>query len=188
MPNLWSLIVGMNSTVAAALIAGVVSVVVSGAVSRRSSYIVAVTTQRSAWIDKLRGNIADLLGACAAIQLGMYDTKPEEARAQRGNVDRLIALITMQLNPDNEIDANMIGLLALFPKRAESEKEKYRELEHAFVRHAQFLLKAEWEKVKFEAMGWPSKIAWYRKRCERERNYNDFCTRTESLVDKIAAM
>lgn len=100
-------------------------------------------------------------------------------------VDRLIALITMQLNPSNPIDANMIGLLPLFATRVEREDQNYRELERAFVRHAQFLLKEEWEKVKYEAMGYPSKLLSYKASTQRRSAYIHFCSWTESLVDRI---
>jgi hypothetical protein len=178
----------MNPTVAAAIIAligVIISVIISITISRRSSYITAVTTERSKWIDKLRENIAELLGTCGAIRLALPDLNNDVARSNRQNLDRLIALITMQLNPSNPIDANMIGLLGLILQRVEHKDQNYRELERAFVRHAQFLLKEEWEKVKLEAMVCLSKPRWYNRCWKRKAAYEGFCKRTESLVDKI---
>jgi hypothetical protein len=170
-----------------ALIGVLISAIISTVISRRSSYITAVTTQRSKWIDKLRENIAELLATCGAVRMALPDLASAEALGRREKADRLIATITMQLNPENRIDANMIGLLPLFPTRAERIDQNYRELERAFVRHAQFLLKEEWEKVKYEAMGMLSKPQWYKAYRKRQAAYEHFCTLTASLVDRIPA-
>jgi len=79
----------------------------------------------------------------------------------------------------------MIGLIGLFPTRAEMGNDTYRELERAFVRHAQFLLKEEWEKVKSEAMGWLCRIVSWYKKCVRAHEYKEFCKRPESLANPI---
>jgi hypothetical protein len=79
----------------------------------------------------------------------------------------------------------MIGLLGLLPERVENLGADYRSLETAFVRHAQFLFKEEWEKVKFEAMGYWSKPRWYWRKRKRKTAYERFCDRPESLVDRI---
>jgi hypothetical protein len=92
-------LIGMHPELAAALIAligVIISAIISTIISRRSSYITAVTTQRSIWIDKLRGNIAELLAACGAIRLALPDVNSGEARGRCEEADRLIALITMQ--------------------------------------------------------------------------------------------
>ncbi len=188
MVDLWCLFTSVNPTLAAsfiALIGVIISAIISIIISRRSSFITAVTAERSKWIDKLRENIAELLGTCGAMRLALPDVTSGEARGRREKADRLIALITMQLNPGNLIDANMIGLLPLFATRTESQDEDYRGLEKAFVRHAQFLLKEEWEKVKFEAMGLLSKPRWYKAYWKRKAAYEGFCTQTVSLVDRI---
>jgi hypothetical protein len=172
-----------------ALIGVLISAAISTSISRRASYITAVTTERSKWIDKLRENIAALLGNCGAIRAETATTTTtQEAAAHRENTDRLIALITMQLNPGNPIDANMIGLLPLFPNSAEKDKPSYRSLEKAFVRHAQYLLKEEWEKVKDEARGWwAPRLCSISKRHKRETEYKAYCSKSESFVDKIKA-
>ena len=188
MQYLWSRFTGMDPVVVASIIAFVgviVSAIISTIISRRSSYMTAVTAERSKWIDKLRGNIAELLGICSGIRMALPDVASEEACGRRETLDRLIALIRMQLNPDNRIDANMIGLLGLFPERVKNLAADYRSLEAAFVRHAQFLLKEEWEKVKLEAMGMLFKPCWYKKRNKRTAAYESFCTTTDSLVDRI---
>ena len=162
-----------------ALIGVVVSIVVSAVISlivaRRSSYINAVTAERSKWIDKLRENIADLLGTCGALYRG--------EKQDRQKADRLIAVITMQLNPKGDIDKNIIDLLALFLEKAEKKCGNYKTMEKATVRHAQFLLKAEWKQVKLEAMGFWSKPRWYWKACTRGQHYRNFCREPERLAN-----
>jgi len=188
MQSIKSLFAGFDPGLSAAMIAflgAVISVFVSAfislLVSRRSAYINAVTAERSKWIDKLRENIADLFGAGGALRI-IPRLSSNEARIQREKLDRLIALITMQLNPKGRIDANMITLLALFPARAEDNAADYRALEAAFVRHSQFLLKEEWETVKREAMGLLAKPWWYGKRWKRRRDYKAFCRLPASLI------
>ncbi len=164
---------------AIALIGVVVSAFVAFTVSKRSTYITAVTAERSKWIDKLRGNIADLLGICGAIHLSSSDKTSEKALAKRQDADRLIALITLQLNPSDKsgIDQNLIKLLRQLVEASEKNDGRYRTFEACFVRHAQFLLKEEWEKVKSEAKGWMLALftgAGCRSR-KRARRYAEFC-------------
>jgi len=147
------------------------SALISLIISRRSSFIMAVTAERSKGIDKLRENIAELLGLCSAIYF-MKDKNTLEANAKREKADRLIALITMQLNPNNEIDANMIDFLPQLVQSTEKDAE-YRPLEANFIRHAQFLLKEEWEKVKTEAMG-VLLSALYKRKPEREKRLAEY--------------
>lgn len=191
MESIISFIKGMEPQVDAAFIAligVVISIIISATVSlivsRRSSYIMAVTAERSKWIDKLRENIADLLGNLGAIRT-LEQTGRGERHEKLEKLDRLIALITMQLNPKGTVDQNIIGLLALFPKWVEDQSADYRGLEKAFVFHSQFLLKEEWETVKFEAMGCLSKPQWYWKPWTRKEDYRKFCELPEALLNKI---
>jgi hypothetical protein len=161
-----------------ALIGVVVSGFVAFTVSKRSTYLTTVTAERSKWIDKLRGNIAELLGTCGAIHMPQ-DRTSEKAQAKRQDADRLIALITLQLNPDDGsgIDRKLIDLLPELVKSSERNDGTYRPIEQRFVRHTQFLLKEEWEKVKVEAKG--TTLAWLsgdgRKRQKRAAKYRAFC-------------
>lgn len=170
-----------NPAVVAAVIA-FIGVVVSGfvafTVSKRSTYLTTVTAERSKWIDKLRANISELLGTCGAIHMSK-DRTSERALAKRQEADRLIALITLQLNPNDGsgIDRNLIDLLPRLVKSSEKDDDTYRLFERRFVRHTQFLLKEEWEKVKAEAKG--ATLAWLsragRERQRRAAQYRAFC-------------
>lgn len=162
-----------------ALTGVVLSAFVAFTVSKRSAYITSVTAERSKWIDKLRGNIAELLAVCGSIHMTPTDKTSDVSLAKRRDADRLIALITLQLNPFDKsgIDQNLIGLLPKLVRSSESDSGEFREFEQQFVRHAQFLLKEEWEKVKSEAKG--ATLAWLTgaacKRKKRAEEYRKFC-------------
>lgn len=154
---------------------------------RRSVFISSVTAERSKWIDKLRGNISELVGVCSAIHLnvpidGDHTTRTAEEKKvdleRQHQADRLIALITLQLNPNEKsgIDTSIISHMETLVRAAENPKESYRSEERKFVRHCQFLLKEEWEKVKCEALGpIKSKLTFQGAKAKRRRNaYRDF--------------
>ncbi len=159
MPELFALIKdnpGATATITAAFIAlcGVIFAAFSAFVTgRRSVYISSVTAERSKWIEKLRSNISKLLQVCAAIN---NEQKDEPAYDEKRNeADGLVSLISLQLNPsDNDgIDKNLITHLKILVKAAE-KNSGFRAEEAKFIRHSQFMLKEEWEKVKSEARGW----------------------------------
>lgn len=155
------------------------SAFVAFTVSKKSAYITAVTAERSKWIDKLRENIAELLAVCGSIHMALPDKTSDVALAKRSEAGRFIALITLQLNPFDKsgIDQNLIEFLPKLVQSSESESGGYRESERQFVRHAQFLLKEEWEKVKSEAKG--AMLALLTgtacKRRKRAKEYRKFC-------------
>lgn len=172
------------ATVGASFIAlcGVVlAALVAFITGRRSVYISSVTAERSKWIEKLRTNIADLLGVCSAIHLSTpIDIAAKEQRSvgdhvpdleRRHHADRLVALITLQLNPNDEsgIDRNLIIHMRNLVGSAEKLDKSYRVEEKKFIRHCQFLLKEEWEKVKSEARGTLKSIVSQQKRKTNSR-------------------
>ena len=194
---LWSLFNDPKNPALAAALAALIALVgvifsatisatIAFTLSRRSSFITAVTVERSKWIDTLRGNLSDLLGTCSAVRMG----SAEEARTHLEKLDQLIALIEMQLNPDNLIDDNMIGILRLLHNSIEGngcQHPNYREIELALVRHAKFVLKEEWEKVTSEALGieTTSKRSWLRAAEKRKAAYEEYCKCPKSLVDTL---
>jgi hypothetical protein len=164
MTELFALIeanLGATATITAAFIAlcGVIFAAFSAfETGRRSVYISSVTAERSKWVEKLRSNISELLQVRAAInneQKGKltYDEK-------RNKADGLVSLISLQLNPSDEdgIDKNLITHLRILVDATE-KCGVFRAEEAKFIRHSQFMLKEEWEKVKSEARGWIA-ILW----------------------------
>lgn len=172
-------IVAAIFAVTGVVLAALLSAFVAFTVSKRSTYITSVTAERSKWIEKLRGNIAELLSLCSSINMALPEKTGDAALAKRRDADRLVALITLQLNPFDKsgIDQNLINLLPKLVQSSEDESGKYREIEKQFVRHAQFLLKEEWEKVKLEAKGMIIALftGAYGKRKERSEQYRKFC-------------
>lgn len=174
-----------NPAVSAAIIAlcgVIISAFVAFTSSRRSVYISSVTVERSKWIEKLRSNIAELLELCAAISHKKDITYDEK----RNKVDRLISLITLQLNPADKggIDKNLITHLQYLLKACERSAEDYRAEEKRFIRHSQFMLKEEWEKVKAEARGSLSSL-WHKflfRKFRRKCAYNKFLRHHPKLV------
>jgi hypothetical protein len=155
-----------SASVAAALIAflGVaLSALVSLAISRRTGYVSAVTVERARWINSLRENIAAYSGRVQALVQKIESESADVAfpafqkqRAERipfiNDIDRLQALIRLQVNLNGEIDRNIILILEkmrpLAEGNASGELNKAGEL---LIAHSQWLLKAEWETVKAEA-------------------------------------
>lgn len=170
---------GATATISAAIIAvcGVIFSAFSAFVTgRRSVYISSVTAERSKWIEKLRSNIAELLQVCAAINNETQSSQTYDEK--RNKADGLISLISLQLNPADEdgIDKNLIAHLRVLVDTAEKSGDEFRKEEKKFVRHSQFMLKEEWEKVKAEARGWIATL-WNKfrgKKCARKCTYKRF--------------
>lgn len=171
--------VGAAATISAAIIAlcGVIFSAFSAFLTgRRSVYISSVTAERSKWIDKLRSNLAELLQVCAAINNEALTTRNYDKEKNRA--DGLISLILLQLNPTDEdgIDRNLIMHIDKLFEEAQKKDGTFRDEEKKFVRHSQFMLKEEWEKVKSEARGWTATL-WDKflgNRSARKYAYNRF--------------
>lgn len=170
---------GAAAIISAAIIAvcGVIFSAFSAFVTgRRSVYISSVTAERSKWIEKLRSNIAELLQVCAAIN---NETTSDKAyNENRNKADGLISLISLQLNPADEdgIDKNLIAHLGILVAAADNPEGEFRKEEKKFVRHSQFMLKEEWEKVKSEARGLIATLCnkIQGKKCARKCAYKRF--------------
>jgi hypothetical protein len=178
-----------DSTVLSAIIAvfGVaISVSVSALISRRTNYLNAVTVERSKWIDKLRNNISECVGSLGYLHF-QTSLNPEFCIDSERNelvkkTEVIIAVIQLQLNPNAQIDRNIIALLGALPFLAEKPNEKYRDAERLLIRHSQFLLKEEWEKVKYESRG-PTKYLWaWPKRIWRSCKYRRFSNDEGSIA------
>lgn len=170
-----------------------ISALVALMTARRSVYISSVTAERSKWIEKLRSNISDLLGLCSAIQLFRISGHSSEQEQQENierlhQADRLVALITLQLNPSDEngIDGNLVNHLNAIVEKADKEGSSYRDEERKFIRHSQFMLKEEWEKVKAEARGPLMSFLSlnFCKRMRRRENYRKF---RQSVLDDASS-
>jgi hypothetical protein len=120
----------------------IVSALVSALISRRTNYLNAVTVERSKWIEKLRNNISDCVGTLGYLyyQTSLdyeFDIDPERNELVE-KTEVIIAVIKLQLNPNAQIDRNIIALLGVLPFLAEKPDEKYRAAEQLLIRHPNF--------------------------------------------------
>lgn len=150
----------MIEILGSAVIAAIISGIISFYGSARGVYINSVTAERSKWIEKLRLNIATYTGTLRTLHNRMLaDPKYRESDHFRDLISRindLIPLIKLQLNPRGDIDKNIIYLIEKIPPIAENAEDKrVAQAESLLIGHSQWLLKTEWEKVKKEARIFP---------------------------------
>lgn len=170
---------------AIALVGVLFSALVSAVVARRGTYIATVTAERSKWIDSLRSNISEALGTASYLH-GLIVEEGVEAVDEEDNellrrTAVLLATIRLQLNPLGEIDANIILLLRAMPARVRRDDDTYDNFEMLLIRHSQWLLKEEWEKVKYESRGLSRFLIEPLKRYRRLRKYRFFCRNDGAL-------
>lgn len=190
MSDVLSKLLALPDTDKVALIAlcGVIfSALIAYTTSKRSLYINSVTIERSKWIDALRTNIANFSRLAVTLHhkenLNDIDWRSREASQYIEKMNGLISLIKLQLNPNGIYDRNIIILLDSITAYANSHD--YRSLirlDAQLISHSQWLLKAEWEKVKFEAAGVLRKVWILAKIKIHERRYRDFCGSEEGNV------
>jgi hypothetical protein len=170
------------SAVVVAIIAAAVSLIgalINVYVSRRSTYLNAVTAERSKWIDKLRTNISTFSGLVRTLYFRLLADKaffrtPEYYDLVK-QVNGLIPLIKLQLNPAGEIDRHLVSLLDRIPYLAENpQNDMLIRADTLLIEHSQWLLKAEWEKVKSEAR-WVLGFGPWVKQFRHLSAYRRFC-------------
>jgi hypothetical protein len=171
------------------VIAAIISALIAFVTSRKALYVNAVTVERSKWIEKLRNNIATYSAAAHGL---FYKAKTEdwekgaspEYFAQLRELQDLKSQLKLQLNPRGEIDASIIALVDRFYNlsRKWTVGFELEVTEHLLIEHAQWLLKAEWEKVKTEARGPISSLI--SKRSERRylAEYREVAKRHASFL------
>jgi hypothetical protein len=112
---------------------------------------------RQAWIDALRGNIADLIGHADAIvgsvRLGGRSIEAwQEARNDVVGLNRCIASIRLRLNPDEKHSQDISGMLddleTLFVRVGDLPEDRIVLIEKKLVVEGQKLLKDEWLRVR----------------------------------------
>jgi hypothetical protein len=188
-----SAVVAASFTAAAALCAAVVSALVSYLVSRRSVYINAVTVERSKWIEALRGTISKLSGA--ADRVNTLQKKSDYADSRDWATDTqmlhtLLSDLTLRLNPTEMEARNLLRAAKKLNAAARLHSPAAVILaDEIMTRHAQWVLKAEWERVKQEAAGplGAPKIWW--RNWRRREAYARFLKNDGSLdrLDAIGA-
>jgi hypothetical protein len=179
-------------TISAAIaVSGVIlSALVSALISRRTNYLNVVTAERSKWIEKLRGNLAKYPAVARAV---FYKAKKEDWEKGEGlsieyyillrELQEMRSLLKLQLNPKGKIDQNIIKLVDRIYTLAQSWTlgPQLAEAELLLVLHAQYLLKAEWEKVKSEARGPIRQAVSKYFECKSTRDYKEFALKDGAI-------
>lgn len=137
------------------------SAFVSSWISRRTNYVNSVTAERTKWIGKLRANMSSLIGDYRTFDSVTNAFRNEQFyKDARKSFETLAAEIRLQLNPAGAVDKSLLALLAKFMSNWNAPGFGFAAWEDLFINHGQWLLKAEWEKVKQEARG-PFGRTWH---------------------------
>lgn len=177
-------------TLAVIALAGVLLAALASFLSaRKSVYVGSITVERSKWIEKLRSNLAAYSAELLRCSIqSSFDTKPSDRsffkKAAPSNdkefldrfhrIEELAANIRLQLNPHGRIDGAIIFLLehcGVYFVRRPKDINRFNTL---LVKHSQWLLKSEWDRVKWEAGGVLYRLWNWRKASRLRRDYNRF--------------
>ena len=164
------------------IVSAVLSTWVSKLVARRTNYLNVVTAERSKWIENLRSNIAKYSALAHTISYrsttgSILDLTSPEMQTLLREMRDIRSYLKLQLNPHGEIDKNIIRLVdAIYDASRQTAVGLLLDTaEQLLIVHAQWLLKAEWEKVKAEA-SW-SLNCWRKAReARRLSEYKEFAT------------
>ncbi len=179
----------------AAIVGVVISAVVSTIVSRRSVYINAVTVERSKWIETLRVTISKFSAAADRVvtlrqaQAVEY-LKSVEWATDTQELHRLMSDLTLRLNPTEHEALNLLMAAKKLDAAARLHSSAAVILaDEIMVRHAQWVLKAEWERVKQEAAGRLQAPKFWFRGWRRRRAYKKFLLGAGALerLDAIGA-
>jgi hypothetical protein len=150
---MWSSLPDTTKVALIALCGVIISALFAWMNARKSLYVSAVTVERSKWINALRANIALFSGKLRTLSFQAETNKlDEQVRLTAvAEINGLISLIHLQINPFGEIEQNVATMLERMPSIAEkSDGSRLRNADKLLIAHCQWLLKSEWEKVKYE--------------------------------------
>jgi hypothetical protein len=139
-----------------ALCGVVITALIAWLNARKALYVNAVTVERSKWINALRENIAAFSGKLRTLSFRVETHSLDEQTRMTAvaEINNLISLIHLQLNPHGAIEQNIARFLERLPSLAErADGATLRREDRRFIAHSQWLLKGEWEKIKYEARG-----------------------------------
>lgn len=120
--------------------------------NRKLRYINTITASRIQWIDKIRSDIAEFCSKCWQLSVGYNHMSKEESIELKANIDRLKAVINLQLNPKEELSKRIIDRLdEIFGLIHNIDFNSFLSNIQYLVEESQVLLKIEWEKAKKEA-------------------------------------
>lgn len=133
-------------------------------IASRAVYIGSITAERSKWIDKLRANLSGYYSLSSSVvhrrnkmttitddEIKRVLTKERYGDLQK--LEKLASLLRLQLNPDGQIDGNVIAIIEELQAHQDDDDRDMSANRDLLLSHSQWLLKLEWEKVKWEASG-----------------------------------
>jgi hypothetical protein len=167
-----------------AIVAAIIGGSVSYVIAARNVYISSITAERSKWIDKLRINLAAYSAAIAHTKLRIVGEQQNQAvlvREKLEQVNDLAALIQLQLNPRGVIDQNILRLVETIVIRSSTTVKLIQRADDLLIAHSQWLLKAEWEKVKYEARGPAYRALHWRDEARFIEAYKGWCSEQPSI-------
>lgn len=155
--------------------------------SHQTSYVNAITTERMKWVNTLRGNIAQIVSLMFHVKTfgdagSSYSNAEFSADLRAANL--LANTVALQINPRSLVDRNIILILyAMQESTTEGDwKANLTDLAHTLGDHAQWLLKMEWERVKFEARSPLGKLINRRVYRRLVDDYEQFARRGNGLT------
>lgn len=101
-------------------------------------------------------------------------------------INNIASVIQLQLTPWNEIDKNLLRLIDSVMIRDGTDHLLVDKADKLLITHSQWLLKAEWEKVKYEAHG--GLYRWWNNNEDEKRlkKYRAWAAAEGSLDNVIA--
>ena len=130
----------------------------------------------------MRGNIADFSGTLRTLSFKTDKITDSERAELIAKINNLLSLILLQLNIFGLIEGNVAKILDEMPGLAERVDGKLlRDRDELLIAHSRWLLKAEWEKVKYEAGGFFIRLYLSHKAKAFLRRYRKFCAADGSL-------
>lgn len=156
-------------------------------VASKSVFVTAITAQRMAWIADLKQNISLLLSHLTMvrshIQTGnLYEQKDLVKTFE--SMNQLSRKIELQLNPFGDIDQNLICLIKeIYVSVSAVKQSDLEKLCDALLEHSRWMLKAEWERVKYEARGPFGKLASIPKLIRLRTRYRKY-SKDDNLLQK----
>lgn len=138
---------------AVTLFLGVMNAFANFRMSRRTTFINTVTSQRIKWIEQLRQDVSSYAGL--TFHWVSTDLRDEVKRQELlQEIDRLQHVIRLRLNPSGEEDRKIAHYLAEIPNHTD-RPEVISALLEDLTAATQRLLKEEWDKVKKESQHGP---------------------------------
>lgn len=188
------------------LVGVLMGVLASLVTAGRTTYINSITVQRSKWIETLRSNLVnyqarvdqfgfDKLAFFASFET-LFQTErhlvSEHLSIKNMNetytkLQESLNTIRLQLNPRGEIDGAVLQIVEILHDVRMAGGAELQPLKLKLVMHSQWLLKVEWEKVKFEARGLIYQYrhrGWHTKLIEE---YRAFAASTGAYEDDVTA-